>query len=428
VNDNQLITELVVYDNDSSYRYLYYYDNYGNKVLETKYNHQDSAWVRNSQIEWSYDGTNCISQIERIWKENNWQLSYVINYSYVNNQLNTESQNEYKDGVTVPSRKITYQYNTSASKTKSEFNWQNNSWTLSQEDKFSYLSNGKTDSMTTSVYQSGSILNQYISTFTYNSDETLESQLIKQKENTSDWVNFEFVNWYYKPGTTQILSQRNKKWLTETSKWENTQKIDYQYTADNKLLTETYQRWNVMFWENDSQYDYVYDTGGLLVKKVLSLPIYNQWRSVINIVYSDFANNKPNLMESQYDYWGGNTGELTNSYIPFLFNDETAVLKAKRLEINYLPIYDLGIKNIEYKNSLHSIPVYPNPSAGIFYVNTQNYVIQSWTLLDLSGRVLKKQLQSLNSGVIDITDLPNGIYILRVSTSDALLTQKLVKE
>ena len=52
--DSQLVTELTVFDNDTTYRYLYLYNNQGSKVLETKYFKQVNTWVRKSQTEWLY--------------------------------------------------------------------------------------------------------------------------------------------------------------------------------------------------------------------------------------------------------------------------------------------------------------------------------------------------------------------------------------
>lgn len=52
----------------------------------------------------------------------------------------------------------------------------------------------------------------------------------------------------------------------------------------------------------------------------------------------------------------------------------------------------------------------------------------SWTLSDLSGKLLKKQVQQENFNVIDITDLPNGIYLLRAITSDTEYNEKLIKK
>ncbi|MFZ4724313.1 MAG: T9SS type A sorting domain-containing protein [Paludibacter sp.] len=427
---NPLITELKVFDNDSIFRYLYLYDNLGNKVLETKYYSQNTDWIRKTQNEWIYDGTKCVTQRERIWK-NGWVVSYQINYEYTDNQLVTETHNVFETGISTAQRKINFEYNSTLLKSKSEYYWVNNAWSLSEVNDFRYLANGKTDSIKTTVYKSGAISEQLLSVFSYNADGKINSQVVKSKSNSvnpNEWTNYQLINWYYKPISSLLISQRSKKWNTETLKWEYTHKIDYQYNGNNNLISETYQRWKTMFWQNDSRYDYDYDTSAKQLHKMLSMPIYNKWRNTISINYSNFTDNKANLMESKYNFWGGNTNELTNSNIPFLFNNEATILKAKKIEISYLTIVDTGVPTFEFTKSIQQIPVYPNPSNGVFYINTQQFNIQLWSISDLSGRTLKIDNNQFNSGVIDLTDLPKGIYILRAITKDVHLTQKLIKE
>ena len=46
---------------------------------------------------------------------------------------------------------------------------------------------------------------------------------------------------------------------------------------------------------------------------------------------------------------------------------------------------------------------------------------------DLNGRILKNQELRNPSGMIDISELAHGIYLLKVNCSDKLFTQKLIK-
>lgn len=425
-NDGQLVTEIKVIDNDSSFRYLYLYDNLGNKVVETRYYQQDSTWIRKSLNEWVYSGNNCISQRERSWNGNNWVLMYTIDYDYTNDQLNSEIHNICHNGTPTYSRKIEYQYNLTLLTSKKEYVWDLNNWTLSIENDFSYLPDGKTDSITTTTYLPGAQDNQMRSTFTYNPDGTLQSELLQEKTG-QDWVNAELINWFYTGNSSLISSIRNKKWLPDTSGWENTQRVDYQYN-NSTLVSETYQRWKTMFWDNDIRYDYEYDANNLLLKKTLSQPIYNDWRGIISINYSNFKNDKANNIDSRFDFWGGVTGNLTTSFIPFMFNDELSIQKGRSLALSYIPVNDTALYTPVQNSSLNMIPVYPNPSVGIFYINTQKYSIDSWNVSDLNGQVLKNQVQSFQSGVIDISDFPNGVYILHVNTHEGQMIQKLIKQ
>jgi hypothetical protein len=426
-NDNQLITELKVYDNDTVFRYSYLYDNLGNKVLETKFTQKDSTWIRKSLIEWIYDGNKCITQQEQIWNDSIWLMNYSIDYEYNHEQLISELHNIYNNGVKTSLKKIEYLYNNAILTSKNEFYWQSNTWILMIQTDYSYFQNGLTDSIKTSNFQSGLLNNQFLSTFTYNLNGTLQSQLFLEKVGIN-WINSDLINWFYSPNSSVILSVRNKKWMPDTSSWENTQKLDYQYNDSTELISEICQKWSSMCWTNDIKYDYLYDNSNRLIKKTLSKPIYNDWRGIISINYSNFTLNKANYIASVFEFWGGNTGELTTSYIPFIFNNELSLQKGKSIQISYLPLTDMSVFNPAYANSIQLIPVYPNPSDGLFYINSQRYTIKSWLITDLNGQIVKKQIQSFQSGVIDLSGFAKGIYILQVNTTEGQMNQKLIKE
>jgi hypothetical protein len=424
---DQLITELKVFDNDSTFRYVYLYDNDGKKMLETKYYQQDNSWNRISQIEWIYESGNCTSQTERIWKNNEWLSSYKIDFNYLNGVLVNEIHSYYIDKTEQQLKKIDYQYNSTSLTSKKEYSFKSDVWTLVLQTDFKYLPTAQVDSVITSVIQSEDSVNQYLTVNSYYPNGQLQSQLQQERGNHKDWANTQLVSWFYATNSSQLLSQRTKKWNSNNSMWDNSQRTDYEY-VDNQLLSETYQHWKTMFWESDLRYDYQYDTEGNEIKKILSKTIYHEWRGLISINYSDFTGNKANLMESKYEFWGGNEGELVTSYIPFNFNNETAIQKGQSLLLSYLPTNDTVLAIPKIQNSIRSIPVYPNPSDGIYYINTQEYGVQSWVVADLDGRTLKNHVQSISSGVIDITDLPKGVYILKVTTRTAQLTQKLIKQ
>ena len=426
-NDNQLITELKVVDSDSTFRYLYLYDNSGNKVLETKYYQKDSIWIRKSQNEWIYNGANCTTQLERLWKNNAWSMTYSIDYDYNNQKLNSETHSTYNEGTVSLFKKTDYKYDLTELSSKKEYTRQSDSWVLTLVTDFRYLENGNTDSIITSNYKSGNLNSQMLSTFAYNPDGTIISQLFQEKAGDS-WVNTEKINWFYMPNSTLPASVRNKKWMSDTFSWENTQRIDYQYDDAKNLISETYQRWKTMFWQNDVRYDYKFENSGKLLKKTLYMPIYSDWRSTISINYSNFTQDKANNIESDFEFWGGTTGQLTTSYIPFMFNNEQSIQKGKSIRISYVPVSETALYTPVQNSTYHLIPVYPNPSVGIFYINTQKYTLKSWIVTDMNGQVLKSQVQDYQSGVIDLTDLPKGIYILRATTTNEQMIQKLIKE
>jgi predicted outer membrane repeat protein len=74
---------------------------------------------------------------------------------------------------------------------------------------------------------------------------------------------------------------------------------------------------------------------------------------------------------------------------------------------------------------LTELSVFPNPTSGKVYLKLTDSSIKIWTVSDLKGRVIIKELSN-NS--IDLSSLENGVYLVAVETDKGLLTTKVVKE
>jgi len=84
-----------------------------------------------------------------------------------------------------------------------------------------------------------------------------------------------------------------------------------------------------------------------------------------------------------------------------------------------------GINNIiENKN----LEIYPNPSAGIFFISTHYTGKPYVKVFDVMGNViLDNQCPSGGSIKIDISGAPDGVYIVVVKTTDMTYSQKIIK-
>jgi hypothetical protein len=79
----------------------------------------------------------------------------------------------------------------------------------------------------------------------------------------------------------------------------------------------------------------------------------------------------------------------------------------------------LGITDSEFKK----IKIYPNPSTDKIIINR---VIESVVLYNLNGQVIKEW--TLPTNEIDISDLTQGIYILKIKNDNFILEQKIIKK
>lgn len=426
---NQLITDIRIYDNDTTYKFEYLYDDYKNMILETKSYLNGSVWENMSQSEWFYSQNTCTSRYERIWKSGEWKNTYL--YEIIPNPYAlVELHSVFENGNKIEKRKEITEYIDLVPSQKQEFVKSDNNWILTTKTVFNPDSGYPYRKLSSTIITSktGNDSIRYENRYTYNSDESLNTYIQRMAVNSADFQNVSYSKWYYTPGTKQIASLRSKVWNANISKWENSQMTAYEYDRNNKLENEIYYHWKTMFWEKDISYNYKYDTSGNIIKKQLMLPIYNEWRNTISINYNDKKEDQYQLIESVLGFWGGKSGDYVSSFIPFSFNGETMIKKAKQLKINYL-IYD-NITNPEShsadKNNL--INIFPNPSEGIFYFDKQKYDLTSWTVSDLHGVIVKKSGQIMQTSVIDLTDLPRGIYLFTGILPNKVLTQKLIKQ
>ena len=103
--------------------------------------------------------------------------------------------------------------------------------------------------------------------------------------------------------------------------------------------------------------------------------------------------------------------------------DCEAEKRANEAELRKFEIVD---QEVERENGAADITVSPNPSTGRFIV-TLGEVEADVTVLDMQGRVIRHFANASGDFELDITDFPNGVYVLALNSANFKLTQKVVK-
>ena len=86
-----------------------------------------------------------------------------------------------------------------------------------------------------------------------------------------------------------------------------------------------------------------------------------------------------------------------------------------------------GIKTVS--NSLNPISCYPNPTQQILHVKSNNYApIISVEIFNMMGKSLMQQKVGNNITTINLIDLANGVYTLKVNTESGIFYQKISKQ
>ena len=80
-------------------------------------------------------------------------------------------------------------------------------------------------------------------------------------------------------------------------------------------------------------------------------------------------------------------------------------------------------------NPFYQISCYPNPTQQILHVKSNNYrIINSIAIFNMMGKCLLEQNVGKNNTTINLIDLANGVYTLRVNTEEGIFYQKISKQ
>ncbi len=83
--------------------------------------------------------------------------------------------------------------------------------------------------------------------------------------------------------------------------------------------------------------------------------------------------------------------------------------------------------NVNEKNSLTEISIKPNPTSSIIKANIEEIVSERFSIINMDGRVvLNDQSRKLKTG-FSVANLPSGIYILSLETTNGIAVGKFVK-
>lgn len=419
---DKLVTEILLYQSDSVFRHTYLYDQQKRVLLDTRSFRNGSEWTNTDQTEWIYFENKPEIQIDRKWKGNEWVDNYIIKQKREGNVLLEE---HFSGAATADNliKTTTSLFENGLLKNKTSRRIVNGNAVLIDSVMYNY-NLGKLSTETHHIQKPNGMYSRYMFDYKYNEAGNPVSMIEKAYVNDTLWQTKSEVQWFYKPGTTLVSSERFRKCDSVTGVWENSKMQIYRYDEAKRLIEEVYFYWNSMVWEKNLRYVYKYDDRDKLLAKHLSLPVYSEWRNTVNIRYLTTANPDVEEIESVYGFWGGNTGDPVNSRIPYHFNGEMRIAYGQKMLISYSEA-----NNIEtnYKANQTVLKVFPNPSSGIFYYNPAEIEADSWAVYDVSGRVVKTQMNGATTGVIDLSDQPNAVYFLRARAGEIFLNIKLIK-
>lgn len=89
-------------------------------------------------------------------------------------------------------------------------------------------------------------------------------------------------------------------------------------------------------------------------------------------------------------------------------------------------LYSAGTHDFE--SSSNQFTVFPNPATDELFISTPNSTGKAEAVLyDLSGRMLQRTVLQQGVSILNVTDYPNGCYILRITNGNFVQTEKIIK-
>lgn len=105
---------------------------------------------------------------------------------------------------------------------------------------------------------------------------------------------------------------------------------------------------------------------------------------------------------------------VTEDFDPSEFNFQFVFTTETSTDTCYFSVFDInGIETvIEEKNSIN---IWPNPARHFINIEAQSALIgHSYSILDISGRVIQKNFIQSEITTLEIQSLPSGIYFIKV--------------
>ncbi len=88
----------------------------------------------------------------------------------------------------------------------------------------------------------------------------------------------------------------------------------------------------------------------------------------------------------------------------------------------------VGVQDFPLNKSVH---IAPNPSNGTFNISFDQAPTQEWqaSILDIKGSIIvEKTFNPTNTQAIDLANLSNGVYVIKIQTKEGIAIKKIVKE
>ncbi len=114
--------------------------------------------------------------------------------------------------------------------------------------------------------------------------------------------------------------------------------------------------------------------------------------------------------------------KIDNGYF-FMYTDNNVLPNGKIA--NNEKLSPIKNKELKINNSVEEIKIYPNPTGDFINIRT-NELIKSVVIINMEGKIIRTLNDNFNQ--INVQNLPNGSYILKMELADKFFIKKFIKK
>lgn len=290
------------------------------------------------------------------------------------------------------------------------------------------------------IYEQNSSWNQQFTTITENCNYLTHPEWYYELINDSGDITYQYLS---HQGDTTIQHKKVKiivKTNTLYDKESIEQTEEYIYVEDNKVYW-----WNQTIEEFTVLYDFGAQVGDYWEIKAGHNSIVVHVDMVGQAEYDGIV--YKTLQISDYDDMFGGTIVCTVGHLTSFFpekmldnkgncevnglrchwNDGELLFKVGNVDCDYIFVnHHLGVDETDFENGFI---IYPNPSHGIIYLETFPETSQNheYRIINILGETVLSGKISAYNQMIDVSNLPNGIYFMKIREKSTMIGEKSTK-
>lgn len=278
-------------------------------------------------------------------------------------------------------------------------NWSRYSWTYD-------LNNHLTDYFS-ERWQFGSWVNSLKIKYNTNINGKFINHVADYWNSSNMWIKIDSTTYAYNTNGL-ILEILGRNWVNSLNNWVYAEKESFNYGANDSLSRKLHEQWENGNWTIDRDWNYVYDSNDYLIHSY-----GDYWVDSVNTWFPWFTT----------DFVNYANGKVDTAFHNFLFVSTNLFDTFSVTDYDYVNFS--SVNNVTY--NLENLFLFPNPVDDILYFDSELKSGQTKILeiYSLKGELVYKRKNASNS--INISDIPSGIYSLKIILSDKLYTTKFIK-